>query len=401
MFKFKVIKKDKKSKARLGVVETNHGSFETPYFIPVATTATIRALDNKDIQELGASIILSNTYHLHLRPGDKLIKKLKGLHKFMNWDKPIITDSGGFQAFSLGYAVEHQVGKIANHYLDLSNKKHQKAYEKEKKFAKVDETGVTFKDPISGERRRFTPKISMDIQSNLGSDIIFAFDECTSPLSSKTYTSIALDRTHRWALQCLKYYDKKQALFGIVQGGEYKDLRLKSAKFMGKLNFDGFGIGGSLGKSKDDMHNILDWTIPFLPDSKPRHLLGIGAVEDLFEAVSRGIDMFDCVAPTRWARRGHVYITPSGGGNVANKFRFNIENKRFESDKKPIDKTCNCYACKNHSRAYLRHLFKASELTYFRLASIHNLNFILRLMEKIRESIKKGTFNKLKKEWLS
>lgn len=398
MFKFKVVKKDKK--ARVGKVVTAHGSFSTPAFIPVATAGTIRGLDNEDISSLGGGVVLANTYHLHLRPGDKLIRKLGGLHKFMNFSGPIVTDSGGFQAFSLGFAVEHGVGKIANNYLDFANKKHAKAYKNEKKFAKVDEKGVTFKDPISGSKIVLNPKISMEIQSNLGSDIIFAFDECTSPLSDKKYTSSALDRTHRWAKECLKHYNKKQALFGIVQGGAYKDLRIKSAKFISSLGFDGFGIGGSLGKSKEEMHKILEWTIPLLSEDKPRHLLGIGAVEDIFEAVSRGIDMFDCVAPTRWARRGHVYISPKAGGTKENKFRFNIENKRFEDDKKPIDSSCSCYACKNHSRAYLRHLFKASELTYFRLASIHNLNFILRLMEKIRESISNGSFSRLKKEWL-
>jgi len=397
MFSFKVVKKD--GKARVGNVTTSHGSFDTPAFIPVATTATIRGLDNRDISDMDPGIILANTYHLHLRPGDDVIKKMGGLHKFMNWDKPIITDSGGFQAFSLGFAVEHGVGKIADNFLDFANRKHQKNL-KEKKFAHVDDSGVTFKDPINGDIRKLNPKSSMKIQSNLGVDIIFAFDECTSPLAGKEYTSIALERTHKWAKECLKHYDKKQALFGIVQGGEYKDLRKKSAKFIGKLGFDGFGIGGSLGKSKEDMHKIMDWVIPLLPKSKPIHLLGIGAVEDIFEAVERGVDTFDCVAPTRWARRGHVYVGPEAGGTVKNKFRFNIENKKYEKDKKPIDSKCNCYACKNHSRSYLRHLFKASELTYFRLASIHNLTFILNLMKEIRKSIKDGTFKKLKKKWL-
>ncbi|MBW2974377.1 tRNA guanosine(34) transglycosylase Tgt [Candidatus Woesearchaeota archaeon] len=397
--KFDILKEDKNSLARIGRVKTRHGSFETPVFIPVATAATIRALDNKDIIDLGASVVLANTYHLHLRPGDELIKRLGGLHRFMDWDMPIVTDSGGFQAFSLGFAVEHNVGKIADNYLDFKDKKSDTNVD-HKKFAHVDEHGVSFRDPIHGNKLKLTPKKSMEIQSNLGSDIIFAFDECTSPLSDKAYTAEALQRTHRWAEQCLKYYNKQQALFGIVQGGAYKDLRLKSAGFMDDLPFSGFGIGGSLGKSKHDMHKILDWTIPLLSKEKPRHLLGIGAVEDLFNAVERGIDMFDCVAPTRWARRGHVYISPSAGGTMKNKFRFNIENKRYEDDKKPIDKACSCYACRNHSRAYLRHLFKSKELTYFRLSSIHNLNFILRLMEKIRESIKEGNFRKLKKEWL-
>ncbi len=393
--KFEVIKEDKNSRARIGKIRTRHGSFETPIFIPVATAATIRALDNKDIDKLGASVVLANTYHLHLRPGDVVIKKLGGLRKFMNWNKPIITDSGGFQAFSLGFGMEHNIGKIA--YFPENDFK----IEKRDKLANVDDSGVTFRNPIHGNRIKLTPKKSMEIQSNLGSDIIFAFDECTSPLSSKKYTLEALKRTHKWALECLKYYNKKQALFGIVQGGMYRDLRIKSARFISNQDFDGFGIGGSLGKSKKDMHKILEWVISLLPNNKPRHLLGIGAVEDLFNSVERGVDMFDCVAPTRWARRGHLYITPPSGGNVKNKFRLNIANKRFENDKKPIDKTCDCYACKNHSRVYLRHLFKSSELTYFRLASLHNLNFILKLMENIRCSIKEGSFKKLKKGWLS
>jgi len=395
MFKFKIIKKDKK--ARLGKVETSNGSFETPYFIPVATLGTIRSLDQKDIKELGASVILANTYHLHLRPGEKLIKKFGGLGKFMSWSGPIITDSGGFQAFSLGFGMEHNIGKVA-YFPENVKGKH---YKKNEKWATVDDTGVVFRNPYHGEKVKLTPRKSMKIQSDLGVDMIFAFDECTSPLSSKKYTAEALSRTHKWALECLKYCDKKQALFGIVQGGAYKDLRVKSAKFIGKLKFDGFGIGGSLGKSKKDMHDILDWVIPYLPSDKPRHLLGIGAVEDIFEAVARGVDMFDCVAPTRWARRGHVYVGPSSGGNKKNKFRIHIDRAEYTKDKKPIDKSCNCYVCKNYSRAYLRHLFVSKELSYFRLASIHNLHFMLRLMEKIREAIKDGSFGKLKKEWLS
>ncbi len=397
MFRFKI--KEEHGKARLGAIITKHGSFKTPAFIPVATSATVRGLDNRDIKEI-TDVVLANTYHLHLRPGDDIIKKQGGLHKFMGWDKPIVTDSGGFQAFSLGLAVEHRVGKMADNYLDFSNKKHQIRLEQEKKFAKVDDNGVVFKDPIDGSRHKLTAESSMKIQSNLGADIIFAFDECTSPLSDKEYTTKALKRTHRWALKCLECYDKRQALFGIVQGGMYKDLRVKAAEFIGKLDFDGFGIGGSLGKSKTDMHQILEWSLPILPEQKPRHLLGIGGVEDLFNSVERGIDMFDCVAPTRWARRGHVYISPESGGKPKNKFRFNIENKRYENDSRPIDKNCSCYACQNHSRAYLRHLFKASELTYFRLASVHNLSFILNLMKDIRQSIEEKRFQKLKKKWL-
>ena len=393
-FDFKIIKEDKKTKARIGLIKTQHGKFKTPAFVPVATAATVRALDNKDLKELKAEVILANTYHLHLRPGDKLIKKLHGLHKFMNWNKPIITDSGGFQAFSLGFGMEHGIGKIGSIFPEKIN------YNKNKKLAVVDNHGVTFRSPFSGEKVKLTPRKSMEIQSNLRADIILAFDECTSPLSSYKYTKQALKKTHDWALECLKYRDKKQALFGIVQGGAYKDLRVKSSRFINNLDFEGFAIGGSLGKNKKDMHNILEWCIPLLNKEKPIHLLGIGAVEDLFNAVERGIDMFDCVAPTRWARRGYLYISPAEKGNKKNKFRINISRGKFKEDKKPVDKNCECYVCKNFSRAYLRHLYLANELLYFRLASLHNLNFILRLMDRIRDSIKNDYFKKLKKEWI-
>ncbi|MDI9646521.1 MAG: tRNA guanosine(34) transglycosylase Tgt [Archaeoglobales archaeon] len=382
---------------RVGEVTTIHGSFKTPVFIPVATLGAMRGLDNRDLKDMGVEVILANTYHLHIRPGDQLIKELGGLHKFMNFKGVIVTDSGGFQAFSLGYGLEHGVGKIANNiFLEgIKNCSY-----KGEKLAFVSDNGIKFKDPKSGIVVELTPKKSMEIQSNLGSDIIFALDECTSPLSDKEYTAKALERTHRWAEECLQYYDKKQALFGIVQGGEYRDLREKSAKFMAERDFAGYGIGGSLGKSKQDMLNIIDWVTPILPEEKPRHLLGIGAVEDLFNCVERGIDMFDCVAPARWARRGHLYISPAEGGNPKNKFRIHIRNSAFRRDPKPIDRDCDCLVCQNYSRAYLRHLFVSNELLYFRLATYHNVYFILNLMKKIRESIKDCSFYELKKEWL-
>jgi queuine tRNA-ribosyltransferase/7-cyano-7-deazaguanine tRNA-ribosyltransferase len=383
--------------ARTGVVKTRHGRFHTPAFLPVATLAAVRALDTRDLKEMGVEVIMANTLHLHIRPGDGLIKRLGGLHRFMNFDGPIVTDSGGFQAFSLGYGMEHGVGKIANNIF-LEGLR-TTSYRGER-WAFVDDEGVTFKNPMTGEKVRLTPRKSMEIQSNLGSDIIFAFDECTSPLSDKEYTAKALERTHRWVEECLRYYDRNQALFGIVQGGEYRDLRIKSAEFMAERDFAGYGIGGSLGKSKRDMLNILEWVIPILPEDKPRHLLGIGAVEDIFNSVERGVDMFDCVAPTRWARRGHLYISPAEGGNPQNRFRIHIKNSKFREDEKPVDETCECFVCRNYSRAYLRHLFVSEELTYFRLASYHNVYFMLRLMENIRKSIEDGTFFELKKEWL-
>ncbi len=393
---------EKDGMARTGVVETRSGSFNVPAFIPVATSGAVRALDGRDLESMGVEVVFANTYHLYLRPGDDLVKRLGGLHKFMNFDKPIITDSGGFQVFSLGYGMEHGVGKIAdNIFLEGMNVEEMaKASKKGKKWARVEEDGVTFKNPLTGEVVELTPQKSMEIQSNLDSDIIFAFDECTSPLSDKNYTAEALERTHRWEEECLESYNREQELFGIVQGGEYKDLREKSAQFVAQKDFAGIGVGGSLGKSKVDMHSILEWVIPYLPEEKPRHLLGIGAVEDIFNSVERGIDMFDCVAPTRWARRGHLYVSPEEGGTAENKFRINIRNAQFREDERPIYRTCNCFVCQNYSRAYLRHLFSAEELTYFRLSSYHNVNFLLRLMEGIRDSINKGYFQELKKEWL-
>lgn len=393
--KFRI--KDSFDRMRTGKVKTRNGSFKTPVFIPVATLAAIRGLDNRDLKDMGVEVILANTYHLHLRPGDKLIRELGGLHKFMNFDGVIITDSGGFQAFSLGFGMEHGVGKIANNIFLEGLKNVQYRGEK---LAVVNDSGVRFKDPATGQVVELTPRKSMEIQSNLGSDIIFAFDECTSPLSDRVYTEKALERTHKWAEECLEYYDRKQAIFGVVQGGEYRDLRERSAKFMAEKDFAGYGIGGSLGKSKQDMLNILEWVIPILPENKPRHLLGIGAVEDLFNCTERGVDMFDCVAPARWARRGHLYVSPVEGGNPENKFRIHIRNSQFRRDTKPVDRTCECLVCQSYSRAYLRHLYVSNELLYFRLATYHNIYFILNLMKKIREAIKDGSFYELKKEWL-
>ena len=420
---FKIKTQSKASKARTGIIKTPHGLIHTPYFIPVATAATVRGLNQEDMKAINAEVLLANTYHLHLKPGDKIIKKLGSLHKFMNWNKPLFTDSGGFQAFSLGYGMEHNINKLGNIFPErLSFHKgktnlekmrgsisehfdNKKTSDKKEKLATINDDGVTFKDPKSGKLIYINPKKSIQIQQNLGADIILAFDECTSHLSDYNYTKKAMQRTHRWALESLKYHKKKasstkQSIYGIVQGGEYKDLRLESSKFISSLNFDGIAIGGSLGKSKKDMHKILGWVIPLLPEYKPRHLLGIGNIEDLFECVEKGIDTFDCVAPTRIGRRGALFISPGSGGNLKNKFRINIKNSKFKLDKKPIDKGCSCLTCKNYSRAYLNHLYKSQELAYYKLASLHNVNFMLRLMEKIRDAIDKNKFKKLKKEWL-
>ncbi|MBN2423244.1 tRNA guanosine(34) transglycosylase Tgt [Candidatus Woesearchaeota archaeon] len=397
---FKITHKNNGSRARTGILETPHGSIETPVFMVVGTKATVKALDPEDLKKIKTQIVLANTYHLTLSPGEKLIKeKFGSMREFMSWKGPMITDSGGFQVFSLGFGMEHNVGKLGNIFPAESVFKNKTA-EKQEKYAKIDENGVSFKSPIDGKKHRLTPETSIRIQEDLGADIILAFDECTSPLHDHEYTEKALERTHRWAEQCIKAHKTKQRLLGIIQGGAFEDLRKKSSKFISSLDFPGYAIGGSLGNSKKDMHDILEWCIPNLPEEKPRHLLGIGAIEDLFECVERGIDMFDCVSPTRLARSGYLFVSPTEKGSRQNKFRINIKNSANRTSAKPIDKTCDCYTCKNFSRAYLRHLFANNELLYHRLGSIHNLRFILRLMEKIRESIKKDKFTELKNKWL-
>ena len=376
--KFRILKKSRISRARHGIIETAHGIIETPAFIPVATQATIKGVTPAQLKEIGTRAILCNTYHLFLRPGDTVVKKAGGLHKFMNWDGPVFTDSGGFQVFSLGLGIEHGVGKIANIFPAEGEIEHTSSY-KGDKFTKINEDGVEFRSHIDGTKHFLTPEKSIKIQENLGADIIFSFDECTSPLSSYEYTKKALERTHRWEKRSLKtFHGKKQALFGIIQGGEYKDLRIKSAKFIASEDFDGFGIGGSLGKSKKDMYNVLNWSVPLLPESKPRHLLGIGDPDDIHEAVKRGIDLFDCVMPTRLGRNGAALVKNG---------RINIKSGRYLTDYSPIEKSCQCYTCKNFQKSYISHLFKANEMLGPILTTIHNLYLMENLMKKIRTSI--------------
>jgi len=393
-FDFTVLKGDKRSRARRGVIKTRCGCIDTPYFVPVATMASVRALGSDDLADLNVQCILANAYYLHLKPGDELIKKLGGLHKFMAFDRPIFSDSAGFQAFSLGFGREHNISKIGNIFPEG-----REAGERKENLTKITDEGIYFKSARDGTRRFMDAKTSMKIQSNIGSDIIMAFDECTSPLSDYEYTKRAMERTHDWANLSLQYQDKQQAIYGIIQGGWFEDLRHESTEFITSLPFDGIAIGGSLGNSKSDMHQVLEWVIPQL-DERPRHLLGIGEIEDVFECVERGIDTFDCVAPTRLARRGNVFISPESGGGLENKFRITIKAGKYKDDKKPIDIRCTCPTCQQYSRAYLRHLYTSYELAYFRLASVHNLHFMLTLMEQIRTSIANGTFSRLKQKWL-
>jgi len=391
--KFQIAAED--GKARNGLLKLKHGNINTPELMPVATKATVKALTTDDLNKLGAQILICNTYHLMLQPTADVVGKIGGLHKFMNWNKPLVTDSGGFQAFSLGLGKEHAVGKIY-----FPDEGHSVSRPKGKSIAKINDKGIRFRSIYDNSIQYLNPEKSIRIQEKLGADMILVLDECTSPLSSKEYTANSLERTHEWAKQCLEIHETHQALVGIVQGGHWQDLREKSAKFISSLDFDGYAIGGSLGKSKQDMHNVLEWVIPYLSEDKPRHLLGIGAVEDIFESVERGVDLFDCVGPTRLARSGFVFVRPPLG-TKKNKYRYKIRSLKNRADSSPLDPSCNCKVCKNYSRAYIYHLLKTEELLGYNLMSFHNVYFMLELMREIRRSIKNGTFQKLKKEWMN
>ncbi|MBN1322656.1 MAG: tRNA guanosine(34) transglycosylase Tgt [Methanotrichaceae archaeon] len=395
-FSFRIIKEDRRCKARLGTIGTKRGHIQTPCFVPVATFASVRALDSNDLELLGAECALANTYHLHQLPGDEVIRDLGGLHRFMSFPKPIFSDSGGFQAFSLGLGREHNIGKIGCIFPGK-----RRAGEGRENLTRITDEGIAFKCQRDGARHWLDAKKSMAIQSNLGSDIVMAFDECTSPLSDYEYIREAMERSHRWGRLSLQCKDKRQAIYGVIHGGWFEDLRRESTDFSASLPFDGLAIGGSLGQSKEDMHRVLDWVVSALEgDLRPRHLLGIGGIDDIFEAVGRGMDTLDCVNPTRIARRGGLYISPESGGRPENHFRIPIKAARFRMDDLPIDPRCSCPTCQRYSRAYLRHLFAANELSYYRLASIHNLHFVLSLMRNIQRSIGMGCFQELKDGWL-
>lgn len=401
---FKIEKKIEGRLGRAGLLETPHGVIETPAFIPVATKATIKSLTPEQVSELGAEAILSNTYHLYLQPGDEIIRDAGGLHKFANWKGPMFTDSGGFQVFSLGAAYGKGVTKITAHTA-VELMLPEASEDGLAKLVSIDADGVMFRSHINGDAHYFTPEKSIEIQHNLGADIIFAFDECTSPHEPIHYQRESLDRTHRWAKRCLEHHKKllKQreeaglpqhqnfgvgGLFAVVQGGKFKELREESARILAEMGFDGYGIGGSF--SKDDIHEAVGWVNTILPEDKPRHLLGIGEPEDLFSGIENGCDTFDCVAPTRNARNGGLY-TASG--------KINIGNNEFIKDFSPIESDCGCYTCKNFSRAYLSHLFRAKEMLAGTLATIHNLYFIVNLVKKIRQSILNDRFFEFKEEF--
>ena len=361
-FSYEVTHICRQSGARLGVLHTPHGDIPTPIYMPVGTAACVKAMTPREMEEIGTKILLSNTYHLHLRPGEELVREAGGLHRFMGWDKPILPDSGGFQVFSLAG------------------------------IRKIEEQGVTFRSHLDGSRQFIGPEESMDIQQALGSDIAMAFDVC-SPFPCDWETAkVNMERTHRWAERCKAHHTREdQALFGIVQGAFYKDLRVESAKALRDMDFIGYGIGGlSVGEPKPVMYEMLDELMPYMPEEKPRYLMGVGTPDCFIEGILRGVDMFDCVLATRIARNGTV-LTSRG--------RVVVKNGRFAHDFGPLDEACDCYACRNFSRAYIRHLFNAKEITGGRLASIHNLRFLIHMMEEIREAIAEDRFLDYRREF--
>ncbi|MEI6190824.1 MAG: tRNA guanosine(34) transglycosylase Tgt [bacterium] len=425
---FKIEKKMKGKLGRAGLLETPHGVIETPAFVVVGTKATVKSLNSEQVRDAGAQVVLANTYHLYLQPGDESVKKMGGLNKMMNWHGPSMTDSGGFQVFSLGAAYKKGISKVLQ-ITDPSLLIPERFDDSlAPRLAKIGQDGVSFTSHLDGSVHYITPEKSIQIQHNLGADIIFAFDECTSPMEDLKYQGEALDRTHNWAKRSLEehiklenqkkaqtqvlgfppllrnkcrpdhspdqFSDSPQALFGIVQGGRDEDLRKKSAKIISEIEvegkkFDGFGIGGSF--AKEDMQTAVKWVNEILPEEKPRHLLGIGEPEDLFMGIESGVDLFDCVLPTRLGRNGTIY-TKDG--------KIHIMNAEFREDISPVEKDCDCYTCQNYSRAYIGHLFRGKEMLAGTLASIHNIYFIVNLVKKIRQSIFDGNFEEFKNEFL-
>ncbi len=361
--RYELIKTCKQTGARLGRLHTPHGVIETPIFMPVGTQATVKAMTPEELKDIGSQIILSNTYHLYMRPGHDLIERAGGLHKFMNWDKPILTDSGGFQVFSLG------------------------------PLRKIKEEGVEFRSHLDGSKHFLSPEKAIEIQNALGSDIIMAFDECAPYPADRQYVKNSLERTTRWLERCkaAHKYPERQALFGIVQGGMYKELREQSAREITAIDLPGYAIGGlSVGEPKEMMYEVLDYTVPLLPEDKPRYLMGVGSPDDLLEGVLRGIDMFDCVLPTRIARNGTVMTSQ---GKVV------VRNASYAEDFTSLDPECDCYTCRNYTKAYLRHLIKCNEILGARLLTIHNLHFLLKLMENVREAIREDRLLDYKKDF--
>ncbi|OHA45917.1 MAG: tRNA guanosine(34) transglycosylase Tgt [Candidatus Taylorbacteria bacterium RIFOXYD2_FULL_36_9] len=398
---FKITKKIDGMLGRVGILKTAHGEIETPAFVVVGTKGTVKSLNPEQVKMAGAQVILANTYHLYLQPGDEAVKKMGGLGKMMNWSGPTMTDSGGFQIFSLGTAYKKGISKILHPVDPRPNGSSGRASlliperfddSDAPRLAKIGPEGVSFTSHLDGSVHYLTPEKSIQIQHNLGADIIFAFDECTSPMEDLKYQEEALERTHNWAEKSLSEHKRlggEQALFGIVQGGRDEKLRKKSAKFMSSLDFAGFGIGGSF--AKEDMSTAVRWVNEILPEEKPRHLLGIGEPEDLFMGVENGVDLFDCVLPTRLGRNGTFYTKER---------KIHITNAEYRLDLTPVENNCQCYTCQNYSKAYIAHLFRGKEMLAGTLSSIHNIYFIVHLVKNIRQSILDDNFEEFKESFL-
>ncbi|CAB5240592.1 unannotated protein [freshwater metagenome] len=397
-FEFEIYKREENSLARVGTITTPHGKIQTPAFIPVGTKATVKSVLPESMQDLGSQALLANAYHLYLQPGPDVLDEAGGLARFMNWPGPTITDSGGFQVLSLGVGFKKVLAMDAKTF-----RSDQVIAGNKDRLAHVDDEGVTFKSHLDGSMHRFTPEISMQVQHQIGADIMFAFDECTTLHNTRPYQELAMDRTLAWAIRCLDEHKRLtevraekpyQALFGVIQGAQYEDLRKKAAGDLGALSssgieFDGFGIGGAL--DKNQLGTIINWVNSTLPENKPKHLLGIGAPEDLFVGVENGVDTFDCVLASRIARTSAVY-TMEG--------RFNVSNATFKRDFNPIDDECDCYTCQNYTRAYLNHVFRGKEIIAATLATIHNERFIVRLVDQMRQALLDGNFADMKEDFL-
>lgn len=375
--KFRILQRSKKSRARLGVISTPHGDVMTPAIVTVATQASVKTLTSAQAAAANSPLLICNTLHLHLKPGEAVIKKAGGLHKFMNWKGPLMTDSGGYQVFSLGFGRDHGVGKVLKQETESKVVKGQQPSN-----LKITEDGVTFRSYVDGQKLFMRPEDSIRIQEDIGADLIFAFDECTSPAADHEYTRLSMERTHRWADRCLAAHTRKdQALYGIVQGGRFKDLRRASARFVASRPFGGVGIGGEFGADKKMMSQMIKWVVDELPEDLPRHLLGIGHPDDILRIVKCGVDTFDCTAPTQYARHGSAFTS---------KGKMNLANAEYKEDQRPLDPKCSCFVCREHSRSYLCHLLRSNEITGLALLTFHNLHWFNAAVTEVRRRLRRG-----------
>ena len=396
--------------ARLGLLRTAHGAVRTPAFVAGGTQATVTSVDPERVRDTGTPALFANTYHLYLRPGAERVAAHGGVHRFMAWDGPVMTDSGGFQVFSLGASIDHGVGKVSSLFPGMEARPPEAAPRLSAaggSLVRVGEDDVVFRSHVDGSLHVFTPETSVRVQRQLGADVMLAFDECTSPLHDEAYTRASNDRTHRWAERCLAAFEAEparhgypQMLYGVVQGGAFERLRRESARTIAGMPFHGIAVGGNLGRTHADMHQVLAWTVAELPASRPRHLLGIGDVPSVLAAVARGLDTFDCVAPTRNARNGGALALRDDDGRPLANFRRNLRNARYADDARPIEEDCACPTCARFSRAYLRHLLQADEPLGPQLVTVHNLAFMARLFAEVREALERDAYADLVERWL-